>query len=539
MGKLLQRLTIGFKVSLLAGLPLAIALAVGFVAVIMNNKIGNEIEEIAEGHLPLIGIIAEVETQQLEQAILFERAFRLAVQAATDTGITSRGSADIVAEFEDAVEEFVKLGHKINQEYEDAEAVIDTAIVHASGAEAIENFEYLRAEFLAYEELHNSYEEHAEAVLHLLEQGQFDAALSGLAQVEEEEIAANKKIEKIFFFVADRTEESALQAEAHEKSTLTIVIIMLASAFVIGLLLAWLIGTGIANPLKAMTGAMLQLADGDMSVDIPGTDRSDEIGEMAGAVQVFKKNAIESERLEEQLRQSQKLEALGRLAGGIAHDFNNLLLPIITIAEVTRDDFPPDGRQWANLDKVVKAGQRGRALVDQILKFSRRQPMHRQPIGLADVVEEALELARALIPSMIQIREHIDDDVGTVLADPNQIHEVIMNLVSNAGQAIGLDKGVINVGLRKASIDDAGDGPMSLPAGTYARLTVSDSGAGMDDETLANIFDPFFTTKPAGEGTGMGLAAVHGIVAQHDGAIRVSSEPGKQTTFEIYLPILD
>ena len=317
-------------------------------------------------------------------------------------------------------------------------------------------------------------------------------------------------------------------------TTFIVIVACVVMAIVIGLLLAWLIGNGIANPIKLMIGAMLQLADGDNSVDIPGTDRSDEIGAMAGAVQIFKENAIENERFEEQLRQSQKLEALGRLAGGIAHDFNNLLLPIITIAEVTRDDFPPDGRQWANLDTVVKAGQRGRALVNQILKFSRRQPMHRQPIRLAEVVGEALELSRALIPPMIQVRADLDDDVGTVLADSNQIHEVMMNLVSNAGQAIGLDKGVIDVGLRKASIDG---GPTSLQAGTYARLTVSDSGAGMDDETLANIFDPFFTTKPAGEGTGMGLAAVHGIVARHDGAIRVSSKLGEKTTFEIYLPI--
>ena len=321
-------------------------------------------------------------------------------------------------------------------------------------------------------------------------------------------------------------------------TTLIIIVACAVLAFGIGLLLAWLIGNGIANPLNAMTGAMLQLADGNKSVDIPGTDRSDEIGVMAGAVQVFKENAIENEHFEEQLRQS-KLEALGRLAGGIAHDFNNLLLPIITIAEVTRDDFPPDGRQWANLDTVVKAGQRGRALVNQILKFSRRQPMHRQPIGLAEVVEEALELSRALIPPMIQIRADLDDDVGTVLADSNQIHVVLMNLVSNAGQAIGLDKGVIDVGLRKASIDGAGGGPTLLQAGTYARLTVSDSGAGMDDKTLANIFDPFFTTKPAGEGTGMGLAAVHGIVARHDGAIMVSSKPGEETTFAVYIPILD
>ena len=248
----------------------------------------------------------------------------------------------------------------------------------------------------------------------------------------------------------------------------------------------------------------------------------------------------QQKRIEAQLRQAQKLEALGWLAGGIAHDFNNILLPIITITEVCRDDLPADGELSGHLAKVLLAAQRGRALVDQILKFSRRQPLDRRSVDLREVVEEALKLARATVPSMIEISLHFDAAVGKVLADSNQIHESVVNLITNAAYAIGTKKGIIEVALREARISDSADGvPVELEPGTYARLTISDTGAGMEEETLAHIFDPFFTTKPFGEGTGMGLAAVHGIVTGHGGAIAVSSQPHIGTSFEIYLPVIE
>ena len=247
----------------------------------------------------------------------------------------------------------------------------------------------------------------------------------------------------------------------------------------------------------------------------------------------------ERKHLEERLRQAEKLEALGRLAGGIAHDFNNVLLPITTITEVTRDELPPDGKLAANLDIVLMAAQRARSLVDQILKFSRRQPMDRRPVGVADVIEEAMNLVNTTVPSTIEIRWHSDESVGKILADSGQIHEVIMNLASNAARAIGINRGVIDVTLRKSILNDSAHaGPLDLSPGAYAHLTMSDTGCGMDDETTAQVFDPFFTTRPVGEGTGLGLAAVHGIVAEHGGAVTVSSRPGQGTTVEIYLPLL-
>ena len=293
-----------------------------------------------------------------------------------------------------------------------------------------------------------------------------------------------------------------------------------------------IVGLADHTMLIARDGTKYQIADS-------GAPIRDDAANINGVVLVFR-DVTESKRLEAQLRQAQKLEALGWLAGGIAHDFNNILMPIITITDVCRDDLPADGELSRKLEKVVLAAQRGRALVDQILKFSRRQPLERRSVDLREVVEEALKLARATVPSMIEIRSHFDAAAGKVLADSNQIHEAVVNLITNAAYAIGTKKGIIGVALREAWISGSADGvPVELEPGTYACLTISDTGAGMEEETLAHIFDPFFTTKPFGEGTGMGLAAVHGIVTGHGGAIAVSSQPRIGTTFEIYLPVIE
>ena len=219
---------------------------------------------------------------------------------------------------------------------------------------------------------------------------------------------------------------------------------------------------------------------------------------------------------------------------------NKDVAEVVDGAEVTRDDLAQDKRLTANLDKVLMAAQRGRSLVEKILKFSRRQPMDRRPVDLAEVVEEALELVSAAVPATIEVRSDFEPGLGKVLADGTQIHEVIMNLASNAAQSIGMKKGIIETTLREVRIEDSDfDKLADLASGPYARLTVSDTGSGMDADTLAQIFDPFFTTKAVGEGTGLGLAAVHGIVTEHCGAITVSSKPERCTTFEIYLPLLE
>jgi PAS domain S-box-containing protein len=269
-----------------------------------------------------------------------------------------------------------------------------------------------------------------------------------------------------------------------------------------------------------------------------GVER-DERGEAIGYIGTVT-DITERKHAEEQLRQAQKLESLGRWAGGIAHDFNNVLLPIITITELTKDDLPRRGALASNLDKVLKAARRGQLLVDRILKFSRHQHMVRRPVDIAEVVEEALTLATATVPAVIEIRPSLDKKTGKILADSTQVHEVIMNLMSNAAQAIGVQKGFIEVALREVRIDGAnGAAQVNLKPGSYAHLTVRDSGPGIDDEAMAHIFDPFFTTKPMGEGTGLGLAAVHGIVTRHDGTITVANDPDRGSTFDIYFPIID
>lgn len=293
-----------------------------------------------------------------------------------------------------------------------------------------------------------------------------------------------------------------------------------------------IVGLADHTMLIARDGTKYQIADS-------GAPIRDDAANINGVVLVFR-DVTESKRLEARLMQAQRLEALGGLAGGIAHDFNNILLPIITITEVCRDELPADGELSGHLEKVLLAAQRGRALVDQILKFSRLQPLERRSVDLREAIEEALKLARATVPSMIEIRSHFDAAVGKVLADSNQIHEAVVNLITNAAYAIGTKKGIIEVALHEVRISGSADGvPVELEPGTYACLTISDTGAGMEEETLAHIFDPFFTTKPFGEGTGMGLATVHGIVTGHGGAIAVSSQPHIGTTFEIYLPVIE
>ncbi|MFQ5774255.1 MAG: PAS domain S-box protein [Kiloniellaceae bacterium] len=246
----------------------------------------------------------------------------------------------------------------------------------------------------------------------------------------------------------------------------------------------------------------------------------------------------ETAHLEARLRQSQKMEALGTLAGGVAHDLNNTLVPILGLTELTLPELPADTIARANLEKVVAAAQRGKALVNQILAFSRQDEPNRRPTELCAVIKEAFSLLRATLPRTIKISQRLNETVGPVCADATQIHQVLINLGSNAGDAMGLKGGIFEVRLEKAVVVGRPNGLQpGLPPGAYAKLTVSDTGPGMDADTLQRIFDPFFTTKPVGEGTGMGLAVAHGIIAAHGGELTVRSEPGHGTTFEIFLPL--
>ena len=261
-----------------------------------------------------------------------------------------------------------------------------------------------------------------------------------------------------------------------------------------------------------------------------------EAGEIINQVAV-KRDVTGQIRLEEQLRQAQKMEAIGTLAGGIAHDFNNILAPILGYSELVLTKLSPDDPLAADLQQISKAAGRAKDLVQQILAFSRQAPQERKPFQPHLVVKEALKLLRASLPSTIEIREEISPECGAILADPTQLHQIIMNLCTNAYHAMRECGGVLGVRLTKITIEDGNRPPSTeLAPGNYVVLEVSDTGYGMEQKTLAHIFDPYFTTKAKGEGTGLGLSVVHGIVKSYQGHITVDSEPGKGTRFYVYLP---
>jgi PAS domain S-box-containing protein len=241
--------------------------------------------------------------------------------------------------------------------------------------------------------------------------------------------------------------------------------------------------------------------------------------------------------LEEQLRQNQKLEALGTLAGGIAHDFNNILTAIIVNQELALMDIhePVDLRR--RLEEIGQASGRAKELVRQILTFSRQQPHEKLRQRLQLIVREALGLLRSSLPTTIEIRQDLSPETPPVLADASQIHQVVMNLCTNAAHAMRESGGRLTVRLASRQLDAAACCALpGLQPGAYAQLTVTDTGHGMDAATLAHIFEPFFTTKGPGEGTGLGLAMVHGIVQNHHGGIFVHSLPGAGTTFDLFFP---
>ncbi len=251
-------------------------------------------------------------------------------------------------------------------------------------------------------------------------------------------------------------------------------------------------------------------------------------------------DVTEQKRLEEQLRQAQKMEAIGTLAGGIAHDFNNILFPIIGYTEMTHDLVPEESKAKKNLGEVLRGCHRAKELVAQILAFSRQGEEERQPLQTQLVIKEALKLLRSSLPATITIRRKIDDRCGPILGDPTRVHQIVMNLCTNAYHAMRESGGVLEVSLSEMEIPPEGrtDAP-SLAPGPYVLLTVSDTGIGMEPAVLAQVFDPYFTTKGPGEGTGLGLAVVHGIVNTYGGDIQVVSRPGAGTTFHVFLPRIE
>ena len=260
---------------------------------------------------------------------------------------------------------------------------------------------------------------------------------------------------------------------------------------------------------------------------------------LSGYLAPILQSRITSEAKATQLRQAQKMEALGALAGGIAHDFNNILQAIMGFTTLARDEIKPGSTTEKDLNRVLRATHRGQELVKRILLFSRRQEQDRQPVEMEAIVQEAVGLLRPSIPATIEVRTIIDPRTGMVLADPSQLSQVVLNLATNAYHAMETDGGVleIEVGFQLADAQ-ALDRPDFLLDKDLVVLTVRDNGCGMESEVLSRLYDPFFTTKEVGKGTGLGLSVVHGIVASHGGDIQIESDRGAGTTVRIMLPRL-
>jgi PAS domain S-box-containing protein len=254
---------------------------------------------------------------------------------------------------------------------------------------------------------------------------------------------------------------------------------------------------------------------------------------------VSERDNTNQKQLEDQLRQAYKMEAIGTLAGGIAHDFNNILSAVLGYAEISQTMVAKDSALHDHMQQILDAGARARDLVKQILAFSRQTEQTVSPLQIKPIANEALKLLRASVPASIQIKQDFCFD-GYVMADATQIYQIIMNLCTNAAYAMKDNGGILSVTLKEVDIDDGHAARHhDFKPGKYVQLAISDTGTGIAPKIIDRIFDPFFTTKPKGEGTGMGLSLVHGIVKSYQGAITVDSKQGGGSTFNVFIPVLE
>jgi len=245
-------------------------------------------------------------------------------------------------------------------------------------------------------------------------------------------------------------------------------------------------------------------------------------------------------KYERQLQQVLKIQAIGTLAGGIAHDFNNILFPIVGYTELTMDEVPEDSVAHNNLGEILKAANRAKDLVQQILTFSRQSGQERKPVKVQQIIKEALKLLRASIPASIEIVHNIDEECAPVMGDATQIHQVIMNLCTNAYHAMQDKGGKLEVSMKEVQVGyEQTIQKIGMQPGNHLQLLVKDEGCGMDASVLDRIFEPYYTTKEQGKGTGLGLSVIHGIVKNHRGDITAASSPGKGTIFTVYLPVVE
>ncbi len=276
--------------------------------------------------------------------------------------------------------------------------------------------------------------------------------------------------------------------------------------------------------------------DAEFQCDLRVSPVEDASGRVTECV-VLVRDVTREAQLEQQLRESQRLEAVGTLSGGIAHDFNNLLAVIIGNIELALDEIPQESTASRNLKRVFTAAIRGRDLVKQILAFSRKSAQHAKPISLTPLVKETAKLLRSTISTTIEIRLDLEVEDAIVTADPAQMQQVLLNLTTNAAQAMAAEGGVMTIALREIMLDTQNLLPdPDLRPGDYLVLSVTDTGDGMDDAVKKKIFEPFFTTKGVGKGSGLGLSVVYGIAKSHEGTVTVASTKGKGSTFRVFLP---
>ncbi len=319
-----------------------------------------------------------------------------------------------------------------------------------------------------------------------------------------------------------------------------------AAVILAGVVIVALVVRRVSRPLRDLRDTAEAVGRGDFSrwVEVQSEDECGELAvvfnQMTANLQASRQQLEETfetlKSAQEQLLQSEKLRAIGTLAGGIAHDFNNILGAILGFGELALRDVAKDSRIERNLRQVMIAGQRARLLVRQILTFSRQNAPRRVMVRLGGVVDEVVTLLRATLPPAIQIEVRIATTADTVMGDPTQLHQVLMNLGTNSGHAMRERGGVLTVTLDCTEVGLESSKPAGLKADEYLTLTVSDTGHGIDPSVLGRIFDPFFTTKPVGEGAGLGLSVVHGIVENHGGEIVVNTRLGQGTTFTLWLP---
>jgi PAS domain S-box-containing protein len=289
---------------------------------------------------------------------------------------------------------------------------------------------------------------------------------------------------------------------------------------------------------------IVQPGGNQVFLEVFGSPVKDKQGNIVASLASFsdityrKKAEEERIKLESRLQQAQRMEAIGTLAGGIAHDFNNILFPIIGFAEMAKDDLQKDSPLQDNINEIVEGAKRARELVKQILTFSRQAEHELTPLKIQIILKEVLKLTRSTLPSTIEIKQNISDACGFVLADATRVHQIAMNLITNAYHAMQETGGNLEVSLEEVELGPDELSENAMMPGRYVRLIVADTGYGMEQSVMDRIFDPYFTTKGIAKGTGMGLAIVHGIVKSYGGDIRVSSEIGKGTVFQVHLPVV-